>query len=103
MSGSPVFLRTKEVLAIHRRLVQAFGGSALLRDAGLLESAVHMLAAGLGGKFLHGTIPAMAAAYLFHLCKSHPFVDGNERTDLVAAEIFLMVNGHRLKASDRDL
>jgi death-on-curing protein len=94
------FLTVDHVLAIHRRVVGEFGGSGELRDRGLLESAVAMPAARFGGQYLHDGVPAMAAAYVFHLCRSHPFVDGNKRTALVAAEVFLMLNGMRLHAAD---
>ena len=46
---------------------------------------------------------AMAAAYLFHLCRNHPFVDGNKRTALAAAEIFLLLNGKELQATNTEL
>jgi len=46
---------------------------------------------------------AMAAAYLFHLCRNHPFVDGNKRTALAAAEVFLILNGKELAATNREL
>ncbi len=72
-------------------------------DQGLLESAVSMPTAGIAGKFLHKSIPAMAAAYLFHICKNHPFFDGNKRVAVVAAEVFLNVNGMRLDVSNDEL
>ena len=59
--------------------------------------------AGFGGEYLHQGVPAMAAAYLFHLCKNHPFVDGNKRTALAAAEVFLQLNNHRLTATNARL
>ena len=74
-----------------------------IADQGLLESAVSMPTAGFAGKFLHESLPAMAAAYLFHVCKNHPFFDGNKRVAVVAAEIFLNVNGMRLDVSNEEL
>ena len=68
---APLFLTVDHVLAVHRRLVQEFGGVAEVRDYGLLESAVMMPAAQFGGEFLHDDVPAMAAAYLFHICRNH--------------------------------
>ena len=47
---------------------------------------------------LHEDIAAIAAAYLFHLCMNHPFVDGNKRTALAAAEVFLLLNDNVLQA-----
>jgi death on curing protein len=103
MSRRIAFLTVEQVLAIHRRVCEEFGGDASLRDRGLLESAVSMPAATFGGEFLHAGLPAMAGAYLFQLCRNHPFVDGNKRTALVAAEVFLQLNRPRLLASDAEL
>jgi len=91
------------VLAVHRRMIEEFGGDAAVRDHGLLESAVMMPAAQFGGKFLHGGIPAMAAAYVFHLCKNHPFADGSKRTALSSAEMFVLFNDMRLAATNKEL
>jgi prophage maintenance system killer protein len=76
----PVFLSIDEVLEIHLQQIERYGGSAGLRDAAGLESAVATPQATFGGEFLHSSIPAMAAAHLFHLCLNHAFVDGNKRT-----------------------
>lgn len=72
-------------------------------DQGMLESAAAMPGAGIAGKFLHESLPAMAAAYLFHICKNHPFFDGNKRVAVVAAEIFLNINGVLLNVSNEEL
>ena len=72
-------------------------------DQGLLESAVSMPTAGFAEEFLHKSLPAMAAAYLFHICKNHPFFDGNKRVAVVAAEVFLSINGVRLNVSNEEL
>ncbi len=97
------FLTVDEILLIHAAVVQLHGGSRELRDRGLLESAVAMPAARFGGRFLHEDLPAMAAAYLFHLNKNHAFVDGNKRVALPGAETFLVLNGHRIDASNDEL
>ncbi len=97
------FLSVEQVLAAHRRMVEEFGGDPGLRDRGLLESAVSMPSAQVAGRFLHGDLAAMAAAYLFHLARNHPFLDGNKRTALAAAGVFLRVNGKCLRASDDEL
>ncbi len=52
-----------------------------------------MLTAGFDGKLLHQDIFEMAAAYAFHICRNHPFVDGNKRTALACALVFLELNG----------
>jgi death-on-curing protein len=103
MSAEAVFLTVEDVQAIHRRMIEQFGGHAGLRDRGLLASAVAMPAARFEGVLLHGTLPEQAAAYLFHLCRNHPFLDGNKRTALVAAEVFLSLNGARLAATNRQV
>jgi death-on-curing protein len=88
----PVFLSLDEVLEIHQQQIERYGGSTGLRDAGALESAVATPQATFGGEFLHKSIPAMAAAYLFHLCQNHPFIDGNKRAGANAAVTFLLMN-----------
>ena len=95
----PVFLGLEEVLAIHRDQIQRYGGSPGIRDMGTLQSALAMPAASFGGQYLHQDLFEMAAAYLFHVVRNHPFVDGNKRTGAVAAFIFLSMNGVNLKAS----
>jgi len=103
MKPSPCFLSIEQVKGVHRRVIREFGGDPAIRDEGLLESAVAMPKAMYRGNYLHPDVAAMAAAYLFHLCKNHPFVDGNKRTALVVTEVFLRLNGHRLAATARQL
>ncbi|MEQ1885464.1 MAG: type II toxin-antitoxin system death-on-curing family toxin [Bryobacteraceae bacterium] len=89
----PLFLTLDEVLEIHQEQIERYGGSHGLRDAGALASAVATPQATFGGQLLHASIPAMAAAYLFHLCQNHPFIDGNKRAGANAAITFLLING----------
>jgi len=89
----PVFLTLDEVLALHADQLARYGGDPGLRDLGLLESALATPRATFGREFLHGSLPEMAAAYLFHLVGNHPFVDGNKRIGLAAAIAFLGLNG----------
>lgn len=96
MSDAPPeieFLTVEVVLALHQRQLDRFGGGAGLRDRGLLESAVAQPQASFGGTYAHDGLFAMAAAYLFHIVSNHPFVDGNKRTGLLAAQVFLDLNG----------
>ena len=88
----PLFLSLDEVLEIHEQQIERYGGSSGLRDAAGLESAVATPQATFGGEFLHTSIPAMAAAYLFHLCQNHAFIDGNKRVGANAAITFLLMN-----------
>lgn len=103
MNRDVVFLSVDDLLVIHRRMIAEFGGTGELRDRGLLESACGMPRACFGGEFLHEGIPEMAAAYLFHICCNHPFVDGNKRTALAAAETFLLINNCELQATNAEL
>lgn len=91
--AGPFFLYLDEVLEIHERQIEVYGGVHGIRDTGGLESAVATPQATFGGEFLHRSIPAMAAAYLYHLCQNHPFLDGNKRTGANAAITFLLMNG----------
>lgn len=91
------FLSVDVVLALHQRQLHRFGGGEGLRDRGLLESAVAQPQASFGGTYAHEGVFAMAAAYLFHIVSNHPFVDGNKRTGLLAAQVFLDVNGITLE------
>ena len=96
MNDEPVFLTVDDVLALHVDQIREFGGSEGLRDQGGLESAVAQASATYGGKYLHAGLFDMAAAYAFHIAGNHPFVDGNKRTALNAAIVFLGVNGFDL-------
>ena len=96
----PEFLSLDEIIEIHRDQVERYGGEPGLRDVGLLQSAAAMPQAAFGGEFLHSDIYEMAAAYLFHIVRNHPFVDGNKRTGAVAAVVFLAVNGVELQAGE---
>jgi death-on-curing protein len=92
------FLTLAEILELHLLQIESFGGSPEVRDLDLLRSALEMPAAGMLGEYFHKFPHEMAAAYLFHICANHPFVDGNKRTGLHAALTFLAMNGLYLKA-----
>jgi len=82
-----------EVVLVHEDQVRRYGGGSGLRDMSLLESAVAQPAASFEGRDLHPDLLDKAAAYAFHLCRDHPFVDGNKRVGLAAALVFLELNG----------
>ena len=90
-------------MTIHERVIVEFGGDSGMRDRGLLESAVAMPQATFSGERLHKEPSEMAAAYHYHLCSNHPFVDGNKRVAVAASEVFLLANGLELSASDDEL
>ncbi len=77
-----------EVVGIHDRLLKEFGGSAGIRDLGMLESAVYRPQTGY-----YDDLSEMAAALLHSLLMNHAFVDGNKRTAVAAADVFLRLNG----------
>jgi death-on-curing protein len=96
-----IWLEFEVVLALHEEHLAGHGGHAGARDEGLLASALDrprneaaydpdIDAAGL------------AAAYAFGLARNHPFVDGNKRTALAAAESFLGLNGFESLATDAE-
>ena len=93
----PVFLTLAEVVEIHADQVDRYGGQDGVRDLGLLESALAQPEASFGGEWLHKDRYEMAAAYAYHLCQNHPFVDGNKRAALACALVFLELNGLSLR------
>lgn len=92
-TAEPAFLTVEEVLDLHDDQLRLFGGGSGIRDRGALESAVAVPQASFDGAFLHEDLFAMAAAYAFHIAENQPFVDGNKRTALNAALVFLDLNG----------
>ena len=97
------FVRVEDVLSIHCNQIDLYGGEHGVRDIGLLESAVAQPQATFGGEFLHTDIFEMAAAYMFHIVQNHPFLDGNKRTGLVAALLFLDINGIEIETPEGNL
>jgi death-on-curing protein len=90
------YLSVDEVLAIHERLIERFGGSAGVRDPGLLESALFRPQTGY-----YADLAEMAAALFESLLMNHPFVDGNKRVAFFATDVFLRLNGWWLKVDGR--
>ena len=96
----PQFLTLDDVLESHAEQIMAYGGSDGIRDVGLLESALAQPEAMFGGQYLHADLFEMGAAYLFHLVKNHPFLDGNKLVGLEAALLFLEINGQSIETTD---
>jgi death on curing protein len=98
----PVWIRPVEALAFHARQISLFGGSQGVRDVGLLESAL----ARPQNLFFYSekslTMADLAAAYAFGIARNHPFVDGNKRTAMQVAFVFLEFNGISVTASQED-
>ena len=93
MPEDPFYLTVEIVREIHDTAIAEFGGSTGVRELSLLESAVAAPQASIGGRSPYADLAEMAAAYLFYLCKNHPFVDGNKRAALGACLVFLRLNG----------
>ena len=85
------------VREIHAAAIEKFGGSDGVREVALLESAVAAPHASFSGQSPYKDIVEVAAAYLFYLCKNHPFLDGNKRTALGACIVFLRLTGIKPK------
>lgn len=86
------FLSVSNVQEIHDNTLREEGGTSGRRDSNLLESAIAMPKSHYGGEYVHSDLAGMAAAYLYHLCQKHPFVDGNKRTAAFSALLFLRAN-----------
>jgi len=96
----PRWISREVVLAIHEQSLAQYGGSAGIRDEGLLDSALgrpqNLFA------YEQPSIFAMAAAYASGIIRNHPFIDGNKRTGFVVCAVFLERNGYELVASEED-
>jgi death on curing protein len=97
------YLTAEQVLFIHARLIVETGGSHGLRDLSMLESAVARPQATFDGKELYSGAFLKAAALMESLVNNHPFVDGNKRTGIAAAALFLRANGWRLSAQNAEI
>ena len=96
MSATPdscIHLTVDIVKEIHAMVLTEFGGSGGIRDEGLLHSAVAAPQATFGGESPFADLPEVAAAYLFYICRNHPFIDGNKRAAMTASIVFLRLNG----------
>jgi death-on-curing protein len=105
MSGhlqSCFHLTVEIVREIHAEAIQQFGGSDGVREIALLESALGAPQATLAGNSPYQDLTEVAAAYLFYLCRNHPFIDGNKRTALGACIVFLRLNGMEPNADGQE-
>ena len=93
MSDDVVHLNVSAVPAIHREVLAAHGGGEGVRDQTLLEAAVAAPQATYGGIPVMSDKVEIAAAYLFYICRNHPFVDGNKRAALASCLVFMERNG----------
>ena len=98
-----VYLTAEQILFLHDRLIRETGGSHGVRDLSLLLSAVSRPQSTFEGRNLYPDIYNQAAALMVSLVRNHPFVDGNKRTGVVAAGLFLRINGFRLVSQQEEL
>ncbi len=98
-----VFLTVDQVVGLHRHSIDRYGGSHGLRDLGLLESAVLLPQQTFDGEYLYQDLESMAGALWHSLVMNHPFVDGNKRIGLRAADVFLLLNGFQILAHQSQL
>lgn len=97
------YLTAEQVLFIHYRLIEETGGSHGIRDIALLQSGVARPMATFGSDDLYPDIFSKAAALMHSIIKNHPFIDGNKRTAITAASLFLIRNGFQIKTSNKEL
>jgi death-on-curing protein len=97
------YLSPEHVLFIHARLIAETGGEHGIRDLGLLLSAVARPGGTFDGDELYPDLYRKAAALMESLINNHPFVDGNKRTGIASAAMFLRINGYRLTASSEEV
>lgn len=93
------YLTLAEVLELHRTVLERWGGAGGIRDINALESALAQPRQSFGGQDLYPDLATKAAALCFSLVLNHPFVDGNKRVGHAAMEVFLLLNGHELRAT----
>jgi death-on-curing protein len=96
------FLLKEIVMTIHDDQIRLYGGVYGVRDDEGLDAAVHMPHAQFDGQYFHSSIFQMAAAYGFHLCQNHPFLDGNKRTTGMVMFTFLQLNEQEPIATEPD-
>lgn len=98
-----VYLTAEQVLFIHARVIAETGGMHGVRDLGILLSAVARPQATFDAQDLYSDLFSKAAALMESLVSNHPFLDGNKRTAITAAGLFLLINGYRLASGNDEV
>jgi death-on-curing protein len=98
-----IYLTAEQILFLHARLVAETGGSHGVRDLSMLLSATGRPQASFDNQDLYPDLFTKAGALMDSLIRNHPFVDGNKRTGIAAAAIFLRINGNSLEAANDEL
>jgi len=99
--NEPIWLDSQDLYVLHNQLLARFGGLEGIRDEGLLESALYRPVQ----KFQYepkSTLPELPASYSYGIARNHPFFDGNKRSALLAAIVFLGINGMKLHATEEE-
>ncbi len=99
--NEPIWLDSQDLYVLHNQLLARFGGLEGIRDEGLLESALYRPVQ----KFQYepnSTLPELAASYSYGIARNHPFFDGNKRSALLAAIVFLEINGMKFNATEEE-
>lgn len=97
------FLTFEDIIEIHDDQIKRYGGSHGLGDKELLLSAIAQPQGTFDGKYLRQSIFDKAAAYLFHLCQNHPFIDGNKQVAVVSSLTFLLMNDYEIDYNEDEL
>jgi death on curing protein len=95
-------LEISDVLIIHERIIQEFGGTSGLRDNELLESAVSRPYQTFDSKDLYPTAEEKASAIIESIVTNHPFIDGNKRTGYTLFRLLLLLNGKDIDSSKQE-
>ena len=98
-----IILSKPQVLMLHEQLIKATGGSAGIRNEGMLDSALMNPFQSFGGEELYPSIQAKAAQLCFDLVKNHAMIDGNKRLGAHVMLVFLALNGYELSYSQEEL
>lgn len=97
------YLSVEDILRLHFQVIEDYGGSHGVRSEGRLESVVFAPQQSVFGNDQYQTIYEKAAVYARNIIGDHPFADGNKRTGMTVAGVFLIRNGHEINCSDQQL
>lgn len=98
-----IILTKEQVLMLHKRLIETTGGSAGIRDEGMLDSALSNPFQSFSGESLYPSIQAKAAQLCYGLVKNHAMIDGNKRLGIHVMLVFLALNGYELEYTQKEL
>ena len=97
-----IYLTRDELIEIHHDIIKQSGGSSGILNPSNILSCIETPCRTVFGSEVNKTLSEKAAALVYEVCKSHPFVDGNKRTGYGAADVFLQFNGYFLDAKKED-